>query len=231
LYSGTRDLIHATAGANGHIFLIVQTSTVHDAPAAHAPFCDICGCPGGTTRSKVRRCASRGASQYAQKDLPMQIDNQKVVSIDYTLTGPDGKVLDSSSGKEPLVYMHGVGNIIPGLERQLQGKATGDNIKVTIAAADAYGERNEQLVQPVPRQAFQGVQDIRPGMQFQARGPDGQTAMVTVRKVDPNEITIDANHPLAGVPLTFDVTVMDVRDSTAEEREHGHAHGPGGHQH
>ena len=161
----------------------------------------------------------------------MEIGKEKVVSIDYTLTGPGGQVLDSSQGREPLVYMQGAGNIIPGLERELEGKSAGDTLKVTVPAADAYGERNEQLVHAVPRQAFGNVPDIRPGMQFQARGPNGQAAMVTVTKVEPNEVTVDANHPLAGMPLTFEVKIVDVRDSTDAEKQHGHAHGPGGHHH
>lgn len=160
----------------------------------------------------------------------MQIEKDKVVSIDYTLTDPRGQVLDSSQGRGPLTYLQGVGNIIPGLERELEGKNAGDAVKVTVPAADAYGERDERLVQPVPRDAFKGVEELEPGMRFQATGPNGAQGVVTVVKVDPDQITIDANHPLAGVPLTFDVKVVDVRDATAEERQHGHAHGPGGHE-
>jgi FKBP-type peptidyl-prolyl cis-trans isomerase SlyD len=161
----------------------------------------------------------------------MQIGKGKVVSIDYTLTGPQGRVLDSSKEGQPLVYMHGVGGLIPGLERELEGKQAGDQLKTTVAARDAYGERNEELRQTVPREAFQGVPKIEPGMQFQARNPNGQTMVVSVLKVEGDQVTVDANHPLAGVPLTFDVKVVDVREATAEEKSHGHAHGPGGHQH
>ena len=160
----------------------------------------------------------------------MQIEKDKVVSIDYTLTDPQGQVLDSSQGRGPLTYMHGAKNIIPGLERELEGKNTGDAVKVTVPAAEAYGERDERLVQPVPRDAFKSVESIEPGMRFQATGPNGAQGVVTIVKVDPDQITIDANHPLAGVPLTFDVKVVDVRNATAEEREHGHVHGPGGHE-
>lgn len=161
----------------------------------------------------------------------MNIQNEKVVSIDYTLTDPQGQVLDSSQGRGPLTYLQGVGNIIPGLEKQLEGRSTGDELKITVPAAEAYGERDERLVQPVPRQAFQGVENIEPGMRFQASGPGGAKGVVTVVKVDPEQVTIDANHPLAGVPLTFDVKVVEVREPTPEEREHGHAHGDGGVQH
>ena len=161
----------------------------------------------------------------------MQIAKDRVVSMDYTLTGPAGNVLDSSQGRQPLVYMQGAGNIIPGLERELEGKSIGDQIKVTIPADQAYGQRDDRMVQAVSREAFKGVQDIQPGMQFQARTPDGAARLVTVTKVEADNVTVDANHPLAGMPLTFDVKVVDVRDATAEEKQHGHAHGPGGHHH
>jgi FKBP-type peptidyl-prolyl cis-trans isomerase SlyD len=160
----------------------------------------------------------------------MQISSQKVVSIDYILTGPEGNVLDTSQGREPLVYMQGAGNIIPGLEKQLEGMSKGDTAKLTVPATEAYGERDERLVQPVPREAFQGVDQIEPGMRFQAAGPGGAQGVVTIVKVDPTEVTIDANHPLAGVPLTFNVTVVDVREPTPDEQAHGHPHGADGQQ-
>jgi FKBP-type peptidyl-prolyl cis-trans isomerase SlyD len=160
----------------------------------------------------------------------MHVTSDKVVSIDYTLTGPEGQVLDTSQDRGPLTYLQGGGNIIPGLERQLEGKNKGESLKVTVPASDAYGERDERLVQPVPRDAFKGIDNIEPGMRFQASGPNGAQGVVTVVDVDPNQVTIDANHPLAGVPLTFDVTVVDVREPTEEEKAHGHAHGPDGHQ-
>ncbi len=161
----------------------------------------------------------------------MEISKEKIVSIDYTLTGPDGNVLDSSQGREPLLYMQGAGNLIAGLERELEGKKSGEQIKVTIAPADAYGERNEQMVQSVPRSAFAGIDKIEPGMQFQGQTPTGQRTMVRVMEVSGDEVKIDANHPLAGVPLTFDVIIRDVREATDEEKSHGHAHGAGGHHH
>lgn len=161
----------------------------------------------------------------------MQISKDSVVRFDYTLTGPDGNVIDSSQGREPLAYLHGAGNIIPGLEAKLEGKTAGEAMKVTIPAAEAYGERDERMVQVVPQSAFQGVPEIKPGMQFQARGPQGQTALVTVTKVEAGNVTVDGNHPLAGVPLTFDVKIVDIRSATAEELDHGHVHGAGGHHH
>ena len=160
----------------------------------------------------------------------MQIAKNAVVSIEYTLTGPDGKVIDTSEGHEPLVYLQGAGNIIPGLERELEGKGVGDALSVSVAPADGYGERRDQLVQEVQRQSFQGVEKIEEGMQFQANTPQGPR-VVRVTKVAGNRVTVDANHPLAGIPLKFDVKVVDVRAATDEELQHGHAHGPGGHHH
>jgi len=161
----------------------------------------------------------------------MQITKDKVVSIDYTLTDPQGRVLDSSEGRQPLSYLQGTGSIIPGLERELEGRSAGERLQVTIEPADAYGERDERLVQAIPREAFGGIDNIQVGMQFQAQSPTGQRAIVRVVDVADDEITVDANHPLAGVALTFDVTVRDVRDATAEELAHGHVHGPDGHAH
>lgn len=160
----------------------------------------------------------------------MQVAKNTVVSIDYTLTDPQGQVIDSSRGGGPLPYLHGAGGIIPGLERQLEGKNPGDRMTVTVQPGDAYGERNEEMVQEVPRASFQGVQDIRPGMQFQAQTEVGDR-IVSIVAVGQDTVTVDANHPLAGVPLTFDVTVVDVREATETELAHGHVHGPGGHHH
>lgn len=159
----------------------------------------------------------------------MQISAEKVVMINYTLTDDEGTVIDKSDG-EPLAYIHGTGNIIPGLESALNGKAVGDKLEVRIEPADAYGERELEAIQTVPRSAFQGVDEIAPGMQFQAQGPEG-AQMITVTAVDGDNITIDGNHPLAGQVLNFAVEVMGIRDAEAEELEHGHVHGPGGHQH
>ena len=160
----------------------------------------------------------------------MQIAKDKVVSIDYTLTGDQGQVLDSSQGREPLAYLHGNQNIIPGLESALDGKSQGDALKVTIAPEQAYGQHDPKMVQVVPRTAFQGAPTITPGMQFQGNTNQGPR-VITVTKVEGDNVTIDANHPLAGQTLNFDVKVVGVRDATAEELSHGHVHGAGGHQH
>jgi FKBP-type peptidyl-prolyl cis-trans isomerase SlyD len=160
----------------------------------------------------------------------MKIAEDKVVSIHYTLTDSAGTVLDSSSGSEPLLYLHGAGNIIPGLENALEGKESGDKLSVTVEPSEGYGERDERLVQAVPRSAFKGVEQLAPGMQFQAQGPQG-TRLVVVTQVATDVVTVDANHPLAGQTLHFEVEIAEVRDATREELEHGHVHGPGGHHH
>jgi FKBP-type peptidyl-prolyl cis-trans isomerase SlyD len=160
----------------------------------------------------------------------MQIGNQTVVTIDYTLTDEHGEVLDTSKGEEPLVYIQGTGSIISGLEEALEGKAAGDALNVTIAPARGYGERDEQLVQEVPRERFPAGGEITVGMRFHAQGTGG-SHVVTVVGVDDKKVTVDANHPLAGVTLSFDVKVLEVRAATADELKHGHVHGKGGHEH
>lgn len=154
----------------------------------------------------------------------MNIEGKCVVSIHYTLTNGAGEQMDSSSGGDPLKYLHGASNIVPGLEAALNGKAAGDNLKVVVKPEDAYGEVNPSLIQKVPRAAFEGVEDIRPGMQFQAQGPDGQVQLITVVEIEGEEVTVNGNHPLAGEELHFDVTVEDVRAATEEEVAHGHVH-------
>lgn len=160
----------------------------------------------------------------------MQIAKDTVVSIDYTLTDPQGTLLDSSEGRDPLAYLHGARNIIPGLEKALEGKQAGDSVEVTVEPAEGYGERDDNLQQEVPKEMFEGVDQVQAGMQFQAQTPAG-AQVVTVKDVQDQTVTVDANHPLAGVTLNFKVEVRDVRDAKAEELEHGHPHGPEGHQH
>ena len=160
----------------------------------------------------------------------MRIDDNAVVAFDYTLTDSTGQVLDTSDGREPLAYLHGTGGIIPGLERELSGKQVGDTLAVDIAPADAYGERDDALQQQVPREQFQGVDQLEPGMQFRVDMPDGPMVF-TVTDVADELVTVDGNHPLAGVPLHFDVTVREVRAATEDEIAHGYVHGAGGHHH
>jgi FKBP-type peptidyl-prolyl cis-trans isomerase SlyD len=160
----------------------------------------------------------------------MQVAKDKVVSIDYTLTDDEGSVLDTSEGRAPLAYLHGAGNIIPGLEKALEGKQAGEQLNVHVSAAEAYGERDDALAQEVPLEMFQGVERIEPGMRFQAQTSAGMQ-VVTVSKVAGDSVTIDGNPPLAGKPLNFAVNVVDVRDATEDELAHGHVHGPDGHEH
>jgi len=149
----------------------------------------------------------------------------RVVTIHYTLTNDQGEQLDSSreEGREPLTYLEGAQNIIGGLESALADKETGDQVKVSVEPAEAYGEVNEELIQPVPRSAFEGVDTIEPGMQFQVQTPGGPQ-IVRVVEVAEETVTIDANHPLAGQTLHFDVEVVSTRAATEEEQAHGHAH-------
>lgn len=160
----------------------------------------------------------------------MSITQDQVVSIHYTLTDDEGEVLDSSGAGEPLAYLHGHGNLIPGLERELTGKSSGDKLQVKIAPADAYGEYDQALVQRVPRRALKGVSDVRVGMRLQAQTPEGPRTL-TITQVAGDMVTLDGNHPLAGKHLNFAVEVAEVRDATSEELAHGHVHGPGDHHH
>lgn len=156
--------------------------------------------------------------------MTLLIGDNSVVSMHYTLTNASGEVLDSSDGGEPLTYLHGAGNIIPGLENALVGKVAGDSLKVEVPPAEGYGEIHQELMQVVPREAFQGVEQLEPGMAFQAQGQDGSTRQIVVREINGDEITVDGNHPLAGVDLHFDVQVVEVRQASEEEVAHGHAH-------
>lgn len=160
----------------------------------------------------------------------MRIAKDTVVSIDYTLTDVDGAVLDSSKGQKPLDYLHGSGNIIAGLEEALEGKSKGDQVKVHVPPEKGYGQRNLTLAQKMPRKMFDSKHEIKPGMRFHAEGQHGARA-VTVTAVDTEHVTVDANHPLAGKLLNFDISVVDVREATQEELAHGHAHGSHGHHH
>jgi FKBP-type peptidyl-prolyl cis-trans isomerase SlyD len=160
----------------------------------------------------------------------MTIAQDRVVSIHYSLTNDAGDVLDSSSGADPLTYLHGHGNLIAGLERELLGRKTGDKLRVKIAPADGYGEYDAALVQRVPRRSLKGIPNLRVGMRLQAQTEHGARA-VTVTQLTGDLVTLDGNHPLAGQNLNFDVEVGEVRAATAEELEHGHVHGPHDHHH
>lgn len=160
----------------------------------------------------------------------MQVATNKAVSIHYTLTNQAGDVIDSSRDGDPLPYIHGTGALVPGLEKELDGKAAGDKVEVTVEPDDGYGQRTPELIQSVPKEAFAFDGEIEVGMRFEAETDHG-IELVEVIEVDDATVTIDANHPLAGETLSFDVNVVDVRDATDEELEHGHIHTEGGCQH
>lgn len=156
----------------------------------------------------------------------MKIAKDHAVFIRYTLTGKDGEIIDRSEEGQPLGYLHGHGQIIPGLEGELEGRQQGDEFQVTLEAEDGYGHRDEALVSKVSSSLFEGVDEVEVGMQFRADSDEGQQ-LVTVTEVADDEVTIDANHPLAGEQLTFDVAIQEVRPATDEELRHGHVHGEG----
>jgi FKBP-type peptidyl-prolyl cis-trans isomerase SlyD len=160
----------------------------------------------------------------------MTITHDQVVSIHYTLRDDAGQIIDSSAQGEPLAYLHGHGNLVAGLERELTGKQAGDKLQVTVSAADGYGEYDPQLVQRVPRRALKGIANVRVGMRLQAQTDQGARP-VTVTQLAGDMVTLDGNHPLAGQSLHFDIEVTEVRAATPEELAHGHVHGPGDHHH
>ncbi|HMN67148.1 MAG TPA: peptidylprolyl isomerase [Bdellovibrionales bacterium] len=160
----------------------------------------------------------------------MNIADQTVVSMHYTLKDDQGQVLDSSAGGEPLVYLHGASNIVPGLEEALTGKTKGDKLNVTVPPEKAYGQRDERMVQTVPKTQFPNPERLKQGMQFQVRTDHGPM-ILTVVEIKPDGVVVDGNPELAGRTLHFEVEITDVRKATDEELQHGHAHGPGGHHH
>ncbi|WP_221088194.1 FKBP-type peptidyl-prolyl cis-trans isomerase [Deinococcus aquaedulcis] len=158
----------------------------------------------------------------------MNITQDKVAQLDYTLT-VDGEVIDQSESGEPLTYLHGHSNIIPGLERALEGKAAGDSLQVTVAPEDGYGERDEDNVEELSLEDFED--DVEVGATYYAQAEDGSVMPFTVMAVEGDRVQVDFNPPLAGMTLNFDVKVVSVRDATPEELEHGHAHADGDHHH
>jgi FKBP-type peptidyl-prolyl cis-trans isomerase SlyD len=160
----------------------------------------------------------------------LKIEKNAVVSFHFTLLNGEGTVLESSVGAEPLVYLHGANNIVPGLEEALTGRSSGDKFQVTLPPEKAYGMRDEKLVQRIAKDQFPDPDRLQPGMQFQLDSPKG-VMILTVMQVDDSHVTIDGNPELAGETLTFNVEINDVRAASAEELEHGHVHGPGDHHH
>ncbi|MFP4364244.1 MAG: peptidylprolyl isomerase [Spirochaetia bacterium] len=153
----------------------------------------------------------------------MQIAKDCVVKIEYTVKDENGQVIDTSEGRKPLAYLHGNNNLIPGLEAELEGKEEGVKLEATVPPEKAYGEYNDQMIFAVPKDNFQGVDTVEPGMQFQAQ-LENEMRILTVKSIEGDQVTVDGNHPLAGKELHFDVEVKDVREATDEELEHGHAH-------
>ncbi|MBT3241845.1 MAG: peptidylprolyl isomerase [Bacteroidetes bacterium] len=160
----------------------------------------------------------------------MKIDANKVVAINYTLKSDDGTVLDSSEGKSPLPYIQGTGQLIPGLEKELEGKEVGEKMDIVIAPAEAYGEVNKEMVFDVSKEGFRGNEELKVGMQVEVEMDKGKS-IAAVTKIEDDNVTLDLNHPLAGMTLHFNVEIMEVRKASEEELSHGHVHGPGGHQH
>ena len=161
----------------------------------------------------------------------MKIASGSVVGIDYSLHLGDGKVIDASAPGEPMTYLHGEGQIVPGLEAALEGLSVGEARQVVLSPDQGYGDHDPSGLQEVQRTAFPPGLEPKVGMELTAEGPDGEPVPFSVREVRPQSVVIDLNHPLAGKTLHFDVTVREVRVATPEEIAHGHAHGPDGHGH
>ncbi len=160
----------------------------------------------------------------------MQIESNSVVTLHYTLKDNEGKIIDYSTDGS-FLYLHGAMNIIPGLENALTGKSSGDELTVKVSPEEGYGVKEDNRIQEVPKDMFDSAEDIKVGVQFHAQSPDGAAVVVTVTDVKDDTVVIDGNHALAGVELNFDVKIIDVREASEEEIEHGHVHGEHGHQH
>jgi|TARA_B110000238_G_C15836115_1_gene314877 FKBP-type peptidyl-prolyl cis-trans isomerase SlyD len=160
----------------------------------------------------------------------VQLTKDKVVNINYTLKDKESNIMDESNDGT-FTYLHGAKNLIPALERALEGKTSGDKVNVVVPPENAYGLRDEKKIQHVPRKMFPVDQKLEIGMPFSSATPDGTAVNVVITGIEETEVIIDGNHPLADVELHFNIEIIDVRDATKEELEHGHVHGPGGHQH
>jgi len=161
----------------------------------------------------------------------MNITKDAVVTFHYTLRDDNNKTLDSSIGDEPLSYLHGRSHIVPGLEAELEGHKSGDKLKVSVPPEKGYGPHIPEAVQVVPKSELAAVGELQVGAQLQSRSPDGHTVVFTIKEIKGSDVILDANHPLAGQTLHFEIEVTDVRKATKEELSHGHAHGAGGHHH
>ncbi len=152
-----------------------------------------------------------------------------VAQFHYSVSDTEGNVIDKSE-ETPMAYLHGFGNIVPGLETALEGKKSGDKLSVKVSPEEAYGEYDPSLIQKVPKETFEDIEEIEVGMQFEAETDEG-AFIATIVKFDGDDVVVDGNHPLAGKELAFEVTVESVRKATDEELEHGHTHGDDGHEH
>jgi len=161
----------------------------------------------------------------------MKVGKDKVVLMHYTLKNDAGDVIDSSDGADPLPFLQGHGNIIPGLESALEGSKVGDKLDVSINPEEGYGERMKDAIQEIPSSALQGVDEVKVGMQLQSQDKDGNAFLVSVTKIEDDKITVDGNHPLAGQTLHFSVSIESIRKAEAEELSHGHVHADGQHNH
>ena len=161
----------------------------------------------------------------------MKVGKDKVVLMHYTLKNDAGDVIDSSDGADPLPFLQGHGNIIPGLESALEGSKVGDKLEVSIKPEEGYGVRMKDAIQEIPSSALQGVDEVKVGMQLQSQDKDGNAFLVSVTKIEDDKITVDGNHPLAGQTLHFSVSIESIRKAEAEELSHGHVHADGQHNH
>lgn len=159
------------------------------------------------------------------------ISEGKVVQLAYTLKSDDGEVLDEADSKDPFVYLHGADQIVPGLESALEGCKVGDKKVVKVEAAEGYGEEDPALVLTVKKTQFPKDVELEEGMQFESELADGSEVVFTVEAIEGDSVSVNGNHPLAGVNLNFDVEVLAIREATSDEIEHGHAHGEDGHHH
>ncbi len=160
----------------------------------------------------------------------MNIAKDYAVEIEYTLKDNNGKVIDSSEGGEPLAYLHGYQNIVPGLEQELEGRGVNDEFNVSVAPEMGYGPRLEEMIREVPKEHLANIPELKVGLQLQAQTPQG-THLLTVVEIKDDVVVLDGNHPLAGEVLNFYIKVVSIRKASPEEIAHGHVHGPNGHHH
>ena len=154
----------------------------------------------------------------------MQIGQDSVVVFDYVMTDEDGVVIDTGNGPSAMAYIHGQGQMMPGLERALEGKAVGDRVQATVPPEDGYGTDEEQEEIRVPRGDLPGEIELEPGAELEGTDEDGESDTFWVVAIEGDEVVLTRTHPLAGMTLKFDVTITKVRPATADELEHGHAH-------